>query len=166
MAVASQSGNANLYILGDILHSGNISLYIPGPVFHSGSISLYMAGSGLPSSGDMARVLDNFIMAGDYSPQIIGRFTTTPTSVTIQVWDVIDGANILVSLADDTCSRIGDTDSWRWSTTNLPIFDGTNKQFFYIMTSNLSELFEGQFFLDVQESAKWFHPRDINSYIR
>ncbi len=158
--------NINLFIESTIPVSGDFNMYVSGVGALNDDIGLFIEGSGIAASGAMARVFDSFVIAGDYSPQIIGRFATTPTTVTIQVWDVIDGANTVVSLTDNTCNRIGNTDSWRWSTANLPTFAGTNRQFFYVMTSDLTELFEGQFLLDVKESARWFHPRDIDLYIR
>jgi hypothetical protein len=158
------SGNLFIYGLDNI--SGSISLFTfaPPPDIYN-TISLYVEGLA-ETSGTIGEVIDFFVKTTDYSPQIIGTFDTIPASATISVWSVIDGENTVISLTDNICYRIGDTNSWRWSTTNLPTFSGFNQQFFYIMTSNLSETFEGQFFLDMPENTQWFHPRDTSLYIQ
>ena len=112
-----------------------------------------------------ARPIDWLLKSPDHYPQIVGIFDVSATSVTIQIWDIVDGQNISVSLASSDCYQIGDTGRWGWSTVNLPVTSNLTKQYFYIMTSNIASTFDGQFIMDIPESAKWIHPGNRNSYI-
>lgn len=164
--IFSINNNASLYISGPSSSTDNSLLYVSGPNTAISGINLYLNGTGMPTSGGLARIIDYFITSSDYSPQIIGKFNTIPASATIQIWNVTNGINTTVNITNNTCYRIGNTNSWRWSTDNLPTLSGTNHQLFYIMTSNLLEKFEGQFFLDAPEDNRWFHPKDTNLYIK
>ena len=181
IGAGSITKQGSLFILGHLDHSASGDLYIPGTVTASGSIplfipapppdlylsfSLYMNGHDLvPSSGILARPLDWFLKTSDYNPQIIGTFENVAGSVTIQVWDVTDGQNIEMSLTSSGCYQIGDTGRWGWSTINLPTNQAYSKQYFYLMTSDIVETFDGQFFLDIPERAKWIHPNDLDEYV-
>lgn len=115
---------------------------------------------------NLARSLDWLLKTADHYPQIIGTFGVVASGVTIEVWDIIDGQNTLVSIADADCYAIGNTGRWGWSTTFLPTFQGHSRQYFYLMTSNTSETFGGQFIMDMPESSRWIHPSNRNDYLK
>lgn len=114
----------------------------------------------------MAQSLDWLLKTADHYPQIIGTFETLSISVTIQIWDVTNGQNALMSVASSDCYAIGDTGRWGWSTSYLPQTQGHAKHYFYLMTSDMSETFDGQFIMDVPEDAKWIYPNDRESYLK
>jgi len=160
------TSGSDLYIKGPLLQTSGINLFMSSPRPSNGSTNLFITGPAAQPSGQIAQIVDYFIKQHDYNPQIIGRFDTIPASAVIRIWNIIDGVNTRVSLTDDTCYRIGSTKSWGWSTANLPTISGTNQQFFYTMTSSLEETFDGQFFINVPEDARWLHPSDSGSYIK
>ncbi len=116
-------------------------------------------------SGIHETPLDWLLRTPDHYPQIIGTFDTLANTVTIQVWDITDGKNVLMSVANSGCYAIGDTGRWGWSTNNLPTTISKTTHYAYTMYSNLDERFSGQFVLDVPEGSKWFHPRNRNDFI-
>jgi len=110
-------------------------------------------------------LIDWMLRTSDYNPQLIGAFDTVASGVNIQVWDTTDGQNTFMSIENSGCYPIGNTGRWGWSTTNLPTTQGDARQYFYLMTSSESEVFEGQFILDVPEGANWIHPNQTTDYI-
>lgn len=108
---------------------------------------------------------DKLIKSNDFNPQIIGNLGTSPATVTIEVWNVAGGANTALSLSDDTCFQIGNTGRWRWSTANLPGPVGSKRQYFFIMTANTSDTFDGNFTIDTAEDARGAHPSDPDEFI-
>lgn len=112
------------------------------------------------------RPIDWLLHTSDHNPQIIGTLGTAASSVNIQIWDITDGQNIQTNLTTSGCYAIGNTGRWGWSTSNLPIPDGHSKQYYYLMISDLSETFDGQFIFDVPEGAKWIHPGNSDDYLR
>lgn len=119
-----------------------------------------------PSSGILSKPFDWFLKIADHYPQIIGTFDTPASAVTIQLWDVTNGQNTPVSVASSGCYQISDTGRWGWSTTHLPSLQGNAKHYFYTMTSDVAETFEGQFIWDAPEGAKWIYPSDQGTYIK
>lgn len=153
--------SGNLYIQGheDIVVSGN--LFIDGYINISGSApSLFIRGIDVTA----ARPLDWLLKTPDHYPQIIGTLEGA-TSANIQLWEITDGQNTLVSVASSGCYQIGSTGRWAWSTVNLPIYSTYQQQYFYIMTADNSETFTGQFFLELPEKAKWIYPRNLEEYL-
>lgn len=108
---------------------------------------------------------DWLLKTSDYNPQLIGTFETAPTGVNIQVWNVTDGQNTLMTISNSGCYAIGNTERWGWSTANLPANQGYAKHYYYVMTSDLLEIFDGQFILDLPEKAKWIHPSSPDEYL-
>lgn len=113
----------------------------------------------------MAMNFDWLLRSSDYNPQIIGRLEGA-TSVNIQLWDITDGQNADVFIASSVCYQIGNTGRWGWSTAGLPTVQRHARHYFYLMTSNAAETFDGQFLMDVPEGAKWIHPTDSGNYLR
>lgn len=109
--------------------------------------------------------MDWFLKTSDHYPQLIGTFDSSISGVTIQVWDVINAQNTLVSPTSSGCYPITDTGRWGWSTSNLPSLSGYQHQYYYLMAGNPSGTFDGQFFLEVPEDAKWIHPNNSGGYI-
>lgn len=114
---------------------------------------------------NLARSLDWLLKTADHHPQIIGTFNVVASGVTIEVWDITDGQNTLTSIASDNCYAIGDTGRWGWSTMYLPVSQGHAKHYFYLMTSDTSETFGGQFIMDMPESSKWIHPGTQSDFL-
>jgi len=127
---------------------------------HSASCDLVCFGP--PPAPAVGVSLDWLLASSDYAPQLIGTFTSAST-VTIQVWDVSNGANEAVELTSDTCYQIGDTGRWGWSTVNLPQATRGYKHYFYVMTDNGGNTFSGQC---VFGGTKPNHPRNMEEYIR
>lgn len=99
-------------------------------------------GEGTTEFSSIEDLIKNF----NYNPQIIGRFTSMAgVSATIEVWDITNGQEQTLSLTTNVCYPIGNTGRFGWDTSNLPPMTNTSKQYFYRMTSNLAETFEGQF---------------------
>ena len=123
--------------------------------------SLFIGSGAVAASGNP---LDWLIHTHDYNPQLIGTFTQSSVSVNIQLWDITNGVNDLVILTSSGCYEIGDTNRWGWSTANLPIND-YSRHYFYRMISDTSEVFDGQFLLDIPERGKWIYPNDQSEYL-
>lgn len=109
--------------------------------------------------------LDWLLRHSDHNPQIIGTLEGAAI-VNIQIWDVTDGQNTLMSVASSGCYSIGDTNRWGWSTIYLPTTQGHARHYFYLMTSDTAVTFGGQFIMDVPEGAKWIHPSNQTDYLR
>ncbi len=160
--------SGDLYMSGSVATiTDNIDLFISGPTPSSGDIDLFIRGVSvlIPSSGDEGRAMDWFLRTSDHFPQLIGTFEPDISGVTIQVWDIIDGNNVSLPLVDIECYSINDTGRWGWSTANLPEISGGMNQYYYAMTGDPSGTFDGQFFLEVPEDAKWAHPNSRNTYL-
>lgn len=143
---------------GDLFIGGHKTTQISGDLFIRGIINA-------PPDETQARPLDWLLKAPDHYPQIIGTFNTIASIVTMQLWDVTNGQNTLVSVASSGCYQIGDTGRWAWSTIYLPTLQGNAKHYFYTMTSDAAETFEGQFLWDAPEGAKWIHPSNYSDYL-
>jgi len=120
-------------------------------------VALYIKGIAAPTpSGEQARVIDYLTKTQDFDPQLIGTFTIPPSSVNIEVWDIVNGQNSPMTLVSSGCYAIGDTGRWGWSTANLPFTNYRDKyQYYYRMISNESESQYGEFFITVPEDGRW-----------
>ena len=137
-----------------------------GPLQATDSVNLVIVGTGIVVDvTTLGRPLDWLLKTSDHNPQIIGTFVTTVSGVNIAVWDVTNGANTAMVIPNSGCYAIGNTGRWGWSTSNLPTTQHDARQYFYVMTSDLSTTFDGQFMLDVPEGARWIHPNDMEDYI-
>ena len=87
------------------------------------------------------RPFDELLRSHDFNPQIIGNLGTSPSGVTIEIWNIANGDNELLDLIDNNCFQIGNTGRWRWSTVNLPRPIMAKNQYFFIMTSRFSNRF-------------------------
>ena len=123
-------------------------------------MNLYIGGE----SGGLARPLDWLLQTSDHFPQILGTLEGA-ASVNIQLWEITNGQNDLVSIVSSGCYQIGDTGRWAWSTANLPTYTTHQRQYFYIMIANSDGTFTGQFFLELPENAKWSSPENQSDYI-
>ncbi len=181
LGVDSNSGSMDLYIQGlvsvddssplyikalDIISaSGNLFMYGLSPAdLKWRSLALYIGGQ-IPASVDEGRAMDWFLRTSDHYPQLIGTFGASVSGVTIQVWDVINAQNTLVSVTSSGCYQITDTGRWGWSTANLPQLSGYQHQYYYLMTGDPTGTFDGQFFLEIPEDAKWIFPSSQSEYI-
>ena len=158
------AASGDLFSIGDADFAASGDLFITGPSLEYSSCSLFA--SGCIANATSGTRIDWLLKTHDYNPQIIGTLVSSSTSVTIEVWDITDGANTVMVLTDDACYAIGETNRWGWSTANLPTYQGYKKHYYYRMTSNIGDIFEGQLFLDVPERARWMHPSRYEEYIR
>lgn len=139
-----------LYIHTDIfyqeLHQDSMDLHIRSTVTHSASIDLYLNGIILiPSpTGDIGgKFIDEYSRTSDFIPTLVGQFiSTSPSSVTIELWDIISSDNTQLILIDDTVQQIGDTKSWMWSMINMPSNKSADGQFLFRMTADTGETIE------------------------
>jgi hypothetical protein len=156
----------SLYITGPSGVNCGIPLYMRCPEAASGSFDISIRGiiPATPSSDQTGKPFDWLIRTSDYYPQIVGTLLAS-SGVNIQVWDTTDGNNVLVDVSSSGCYDIGNTGRWGWSTSGLPLAQGHARQYFYMMTSDAGEKFDGQFVMDIPERAKWIHPDNQNDYI-
>ncbi len=131
MAILSESGN--LFVHGVIL--------MPAP------------------TGDAeGRFIDEFCRTGDFIPSLMGQFiSTSPSGVTIAVWDIIDGDNTPLTLIDDTVQQIGNTESWMWSMANMPSDNSADGQFLFRMTADTGETIEREVVIKTIADGQWKH---------
>lgn len=157
--------SGDLYVCGCVTVFTNTDLFIEVPEPGMSSINLFMRGTVIvpPLSG--IQPLDWLVKTPDYYPQIVGIFETSASGVNIQIWDITNGQNTLMSISSSGCYAISDTGRWGWSTTYLPTTQEYAKHYFYLMTSDVGETFGGQFILDTPEEAKWIHPGDMDDYV-
>jgi len=120
----------------------------------AGSGSLYIRGVGTPSPGTTSlRSINRLTKTGDYDPELVCNFQTSPTTVSIRVWDVGDGQNSEVVITDNECYSIGDTGAWGWSTNNLPFTSERDKyHYYYEMIPDIGESQYGEFIIRVPEN--------------
>jgi len=163
------SENLDLFISTKDNKNQELNLFIHGPEQITSNITLSIHGttSGLPplENGDdnFGITLDELFKNADYNPQIIGRFTGDPNSVTIEVWN---NNGDVITLANNDCYQIGDTGRWAWSTVNLSPLTKVISQFVFRMTGDNAEVFESQFILHTRRKNSFNKvPRD-NSQIR
>jgi len=132
------------------------------PVIFQESGNLFIFGSVPPvltPSDEPLRIINRLVRAADYNPQLIGSFATTSVSANIEVWDVVDGQNIAIMLANSGCYAIGDTGKFGWSLEHLPFTDEKKKyHYYYRITSNEGEHDHGEFFIVVPERGRWSYP--------
>lgn len=152
------AASGNFFIHGPELIasvSGEGNMFIHGPELISISGDLFIIGiSGIP-----LRIIHRLTKTGDYNPQLISTFDDPAVSVNIEIWDVVDGQNTKVTIANSGCYAIGNTGKWGWSTANLPFTDEHKKyQYYFRMISNASEEQYGEFFITVPERGRWSYP--------
>ena len=148
--------------VGTIGFSASHALFIHGQDNINTSVNLYLAASvtGTPSDAEIPlRIIHRLTQTGDHNPQLISTFDNSPNNVNIQVWDVIDGQNTPVVIANSGCYAIGNTDKWGWSTEHLLFTSDHKKSHYYFrMISDNSEEQYGEFFITVPERGLWSHP--------
>ena len=158
----SQSASGNLFVEGYIDTSGvsaSGNLFNLGHEIYSKSATLFM-GTIL-----VAKQIDWLLKSSDHYPQILGTLEGA-SGVNIQLWEITDGQNTSVPITVSGCYQIGNTGRWAWSTANLPTYTTYQQQYFYLMTADNNETFDGQFFLELPEGAKWIHPSSQSEYIK
>lgn len=151
----------SLYVPGFTLFNSSGNIYIEGYQFTIASCDLFIG----ETIGPLAKPLDWLLKSSDHNPQILGTLEGA-TNVNIQLWEITDGQNAQVSIMSSGCYQIGNTGRWAWSTVNLPTYTTYQRQYFYLMTANNNETFDGQFFLKLPERAKWIYPRNQSEYIK
>ena len=176
----TETGSSNIFVHGydSLAASGNLftlapppdiydtrPLYMRSPEPETNGINMFVCGR-VSSTWTIAPRIDWLLKTQDYNPQIIGLLDSLASGVNIEVWDITGGDNTVISLTSSVCYAIGTTSRWGWSTANLPVYRGYKKHYFYKMTSNLGDTFEGQFLLDVPEHARWIHPANQSEYIQ
>lgn len=157
------SASGNLTIQGlDVLDASG-ALLTQGSTTSSGNATLVINGfiSSLssPIGSVEGRFVDNVDITNDFTPSLIGQFiSTSPSSVTIKVWDIIDGANVVLILLDDTAQQIGDTESWFWSMSNMPFGSKADGNFLFRMTADTGETIEKEVNIRTISDGNWKHP--------
>lgn len=105
------------------------------------------------------RIIHRLVKTGDYNPQLVSSFNNASISVNIEVWDIVNGQNTKVIIANSGCYTIDNTNRWGWSTENLPFTQGHKRYNYYFrMTSDIGEEQYGEFFIAVPERGRWSHP--------
>ena len=105
------------------------------------------------------RDIHRLTRTSDHNPQLVGTLSSDISSVNIRVWDVVDGVNLQVAIANSGCYAIGNTNRWGWSTEHLPFASGYNSYHYYFeMVADTSETHFGEFFLMVPEHGRWSYP--------
>ena len=106
-----------------------------------------------------AKFIDELCRTGDFIPSLVSRFVSaSPSSVTIEVWDIIDGANIALILLDNIVSQIGDTESWMWSMENMPSDHSADGRFLFKMTADTGETIEREVTISTIADGVWKYP--------
>lgn len=149
----SVNQNLNLFVGGKDALTANLDLIIIGEETNNGGLNLFIKGALGEDDDNFNLSLEQLFKNADYSPQIIGRFITDPSSVTIEVWNLMNN-NSIVSLISNDCYEIGDTGRWAFSTINLPPLTRRVNQFVFKMTANTLETFEGEFILKTKKVGK------------
>jgi hypothetical protein len=131
--------------------------FIPGA---NDSLTLVMSGAAPPVSPETdLKIVNHLVKTNDHNPQLVSTFDASAVSAYIEVWDVTDGQNSVVSISNSGCYVIGDTNTWGWSTEYLPLASANRKyQYYFRMTSNLGEAQYGDFALTVPERGLWSYP--------
>lgn len=150
-------GIASLYV--GVPESLAISgtLFLLGPPRLFASVDLFI--NGAISGVDELRIINRLTQTSDYYPQLVSTFSISASSVNIEVWDVVDGQNTKLTIANSGCYAIGDTGKWGWSTKYLS-FTGDHKKYhyYYRMTSDMSTEQYGEFLITVPERGRWSYP--------
>ena len=154
----SLTDNLNLFVNGKDSLTNNLNLIIAGEETNDGSLNLFIKGALGEDDDNFNLSLEQLFKNADYSPQIIGRFITSPSSVTIEVWDLMNN-NSVVSLTSNGCYEIGNTDRWGWSTINLPPLTRIANQYVFKMTANTLEVFKGEFVVKTKRLGRDRKPR-------
>lgn len=154
----------NLFTPGHEVITASGSLYIAGQTAYS-EMTLYIFGDTSVAWTYQGRSAEEFVKTADYSPQLVGSVSGSPSIVTIQVWNITGGVNAELSLASSGCYSIGSTGRWGWSTSHLPAMDTDRQQFFYRMIGNTGGASDGEFKIDIPESIRWFHPSSQSEFL-
>ena len=159
------SGSMNLYTEGPIEFSGSMNLYTEGPFPHNDNMHLFIEGSLAEADGTTLRTINRLTKMSDHDPQLIGTFVLLASGVNIEVWDVVDGQNVPLTLSSSGCYPVGDTERWGWSTAGLPLSGKKKYHYYYRMTSTVAEEQLGEFFLTVPEGGRWSYPDNLGTHL-
>lgn len=154
-----------IYVQTDIFypefHQDDLNLYTQASTEISVSGDLMIHGVILtpPPTGDIeGRFVDEFCRTSDFIPTLMGQFiSTSPSGVTIELWDIINGDNTPLILIDDTVQQVGDTESWMWSMTNMPSDNSADGQFLFRMTADTGETIEREVTIKTIADGQWKH---------
>ncbi|KKM20360.1 hypothetical protein LCGC14_1646260 [marine sediment metagenome] len=170
--------SGTLWVQGIILSSGNLNFAIPETkaaitsdislfmspfITSSGDIDLYLNGVILVPSPSIENIegifIDEYCRTNDFIPTLVGEFTrTSPSGVTIIVWDIIDGDNTVLVLTDNTAQQIGNTKSWMWSMINMPSDKSADGHFFFTMTADTGEMIDKEVIIRTSSDGTWKYP--------
>ncbi len=155
----------DMYIAGPLGSSGSVNFYTAGPFVSSGSMHLFLNGASIQSDSIQLRSVNHLKRTSDHNPDLIGNFTSDVGGVLIRVWDITDGVNI--SRVFGLASRIGNTSSWRFSTSRIGSLGEKNVYHYYyrMLSTTNDEEFCGEFFLTVPEGVTEAFPNNISSYL-
>ncbi len=122
----------------------------------STSGDLFISGSMVAASEVEMRIINHLVASQDHNPQLTSTFGSPAASVSISVWDIVNGQNTNVILDSIVCYNMAGTNTWGWSTEHLP-FRGEKKKYhyYYRMTSDIAEERFGEFFITVPERGRW-----------
>lgn len=150
-------------IASDIVELTFVPLFISPFAISSGDLDLYLNGVVLVPSPSIENIegtfIDEYCRTNDFIPTLIGEFIlTSPSSVTITVWDIIGGDNISLVLIDDVVQQIGDTKSWMWSMINMPSDKSADGYFLFIMTADTGETIDKKVIIRTSSDGTWKYP--------
>jgi hypothetical protein len=165
------TGSGDLFIKSRDTFRGSGDLFVAGPlqIFASGDLVLEGYGE-IQASGNLflggyidtrtsLRIINRLTRTWDYHPQLIGSFGEGVSIVNIRVWNVVDGINTQLTVANSGCYKIGTTDRWGWSTEYLPFMSGYhNYHYYFEMAADTNETECGEFLLTVPERSRWIYP--------
>lgn len=150
------SGSIGLFLQVPELSFASGTLFLFGPDSYriNSSSTLFIIGS--DDTRMPMRIIHHLTRAADYDPQLVGSFSGGMSFVNIRVWDIVDGLNTPVTLANSGCYQIGNTNKWGWSTEHLSFVSGhRNYHYYFAMSGNNGETNYGEFFLTVPERGRW-----------
>ncbi len=159
------SGSMNLYTEGPIEFSGSMNLYTEGPFVHNENMNLFIQGSLIESDETPLRTINHLTKTDDHDPDLVAKFTADVNGVQIRIWDITDGVN--TSRFFGFATRIGNTTSWRFSTSRIARAGtkGVYQYYFSMISTTNDEEFFGEFFLTVPEGVIEAFPDDQSSFL-
>jgi len=135
--VEPSNDSTNLFVKGPIFKTNSTNLYLEVTKQKTNTSNLYIGGIGSSVVSDKIATLTR---AQDYDPQIISSFANAATSVNVELWNITNGANTVISISNSGCYSIGNTGKWGWSTEYLPQVKELSRQHCYFrMTSDTGE---------------------------
>ena len=145
--------------------SGEMTLITTGSVMVSGNVNLVMMNTETPEIEilEYGQIVPDFIYSPDAPAAVVGCLVTGQ-NVSIELWDM-DGQS--VSIISASCSEIGNTGQYSWSTHNIGSILSGMKQYHWRMSDINGNIDQGNFVLHVYENLDSGMPSlmDKSTYI-